>query len=143
VGREAALDIVARHLLAAADDAQAALAQIALAAGQHRRHDHRDAHPVLGTGAGSDDAAADLVAERERQRLVGAHAVVVVAEIGVADAATGDLHHHLADARLDVEIDTLERCLRCRHLPTMSLDSHGVWFRLGCCLEWLQNRTLW
>ena len=69
---------------------QAAPAQVAFAAGQHGRHDHRLAEPALGTGAGGDYMAADLVAQRQRQRRIGAHAVVVVAQVGVADAAAGD-----------------------------------------------------
>ncbi len=83
---------------AAADGRAAALAQIAFAAGEHGRHDHRLAEPALGARAGGDDAAADLVAERQRQRMVGAHAVVEVAEVGVADAAAGDRDHHFAGA---------------------------------------------
>ena len=42
-------------------------------------------------GAGLHHAPADLVAEAERQRLVRPDAVVEEAEVGVADAATGDL----------------------------------------------------
>ena len=53
----------------------------------------------FGAGAGRDDAAADLVAERQRQRMVGPHAVVEVAEVGVADAAAGDRDDDLAGTR--------------------------------------------
>src|SRR6185369_9553694 len=91
VGGEAAVNIVARHLLMRADGGLAAQAGVAAAAGDNRRHNHRAVGVPEFVGAGLDDMAADLVAEAERQLVLGAHAVVVVAEVGVADAATSDL----------------------------------------------------
>jgi hypothetical protein len=64
-------------------------------------------------------------AERERQRLVGAHAVVVVAEIGVADAAAGDLHDHLAGAGFGAKRGALELRARGGHQPAAGADRHG------------------
>ena len=113
---EAAVDVVARHLLRAADRRKTALAEVAFAARQHGRDDHRLADPALGAGAGRDDAAADLVAERERQRMVGPHAVVVVAEVGVADAAAGDRDDDLAGTRRGRE----RRALRAAPSPRSS-----------------------
>ena len=77
--------------------APAALAEVAFAAGQHRRHDDRPADPRLGAGARGDHDAGRLISCPSASGSgVGAHAVVVVAEVGVADAAAGDLDHHLA-----------------------------------------------
>ncbi len=99
MGGEPALDVIAGHLLAAADRGAAALARAALAAGNDRRNDDLPADPRGCAVAGRHHRAADLVPERERQRLVGAHAVVEVAEVGVADAAAGHRDEHLAVAR--------------------------------------------
>ncbi len=133
VRREAALDVVARHLLLAADRREAALAQIALAARQHGGNDHGLAHPAFGAGAGRDHVAADLVAERERQRMVGAHAVVEVAEIGVADAAAGDGDHDLARPGFGRECRALERRVRRGHQPAVGFDAHRSFLLvLGC-----------
>jgi hypothetical protein len=82
-------DVIAGHLLPAADVRPAAPARLAFAARDDRRDDHRAPGPALGAGAGGDHAAGDLVPERERQRVIEADAVVEVAEIGVADAAAG------------------------------------------------------
>src|SRR3990167_5093080 len=46
---KAALNVISRHLLRAADRLQAALAQVALATRQHSRYDHRLANPAFGT----------------------------------------------------------------------------------------------
>ena len=124
VRREPALDVVARHLLRAADRRQTALAEVAFAARQHGGDDHRLADPALGARSGRDDVPADLVAERQRQRMVGPHAVVEVAEVGVADAAAGDRHHDFAGARVGGEGRALERRLDCRHQPAAGFDAH-------------------
>ena len=78
----------------------------------------------FGAGAGRDDAAADLVAERQRQRVVGPHAVVVVAEVGVADAAAGDGDHDFAGARLRAKRRALERRIDRGHQPAVGFDAH-------------------
>ncbi len=95
---EAAMDIVSRHLLAAADVRQAALAQIAVPARQHRRNDDGFSKPVFRALARGGDASRDFVPERERQRMVRAHAVEKKAEVGVANAASRNRDHHFASA---------------------------------------------
>ena len=47
------------------------------------------------------------MAERQGQRAVGPHPVVVVAEIGVTNAAARDFDHHLARARRERTKSTL------------------------------------
>ena len=122
---EAALDVVARHLLGAADRGQAAPAQVTFAARQHGRHDHRLAEPALGTGAGGDHMAADLVPQRQRQRRIGAHAVVVVAQVGVTDAAAGDPDHDFSGRRLRFEAGLHQRRVGRGHQPAVGVDAHG------------------
>ena len=74
--------------------------------------------------AGCDDPAGDLVPERERQRMVGAHTVVVVAEVGVADAATGDRDDHLAGRGLGRKRLPDQGSARRRHQVAMAFDPH-------------------
>jgi hypothetical protein len=120
------LNVVAGHFLVAADGAAAALAQVAFAAGNDGGHDYRLAEPTLGAAAGGDDAAADLVAERKRQNVIGAHAVVKIAEVGVADAAAGDLDHHLRGLRRErVERGFEHRRFRRRHHPAVCDYTHA------------------
>ena len=125
VRREPALDVVARHLLRGADRGQAALARVALSARQHGRHDHRLADPRAGMLAGRDDASADLVAERERQRMVGPHPVVEIPEVRVAHTAPGNLDHDLAGSGLGAEGRACQRCVDARHLPAIGMRRHG------------------
>ena len=81
-----------------ADLAVAGAARAAFTARQHGGHDHGASEPRRGAGAGLDDAAADFVAEREGERMPRRHAVVEEAEIGVTDAAAGDLDDHVVVA---------------------------------------------
>ena len=122
---EATLDVVAGHLLRTADRREAALAQVAFAAGQYRGHDHGASDPVFRALARGHDAAGDLVAERQRQRRVGAHAVVVVAEVGVAHAAAGNLDGDFARAGRRVERRADERCAGGGHEPAVGGDGHA------------------
>ena len=96
---KAALNIVARHLLVRADRRLAALAGVAVAARDHRRNNNRAVGEPERIRAGVDDVAADLVPERQRQFVLGAHAVVIIAKIGVADAAAGDFDQDFIGAR--------------------------------------------
>ena len=89
------MNIVAGHFLVGADGRLAALAGIALAARNHRRNDDRAIGAPQSIRAGVDDVAADLVSERQRQLVLGADAVVIIAEIGVADPAAGDFDQDL------------------------------------------------
>ena len=108
-------------------------ASVAFAAGQNGGNDHGAAEPGLRAGARGDDAAGDFVAERQRQRMVGAHAVVEIAEIGVADAASGDCDDDLARAGLRGERFSAERRVHRRHHPAVSLNSlcHGAFSALS------------
>ena len=148
VGGEAALDVVARHDLGATDRAVSRGAELAGAAGHHRRHDHRAADPLSRRAARTHHPAADLVTERERQRLVGAHAVVVVAEVGVADAAAGDLDHHLVGGQLaDLELGADHRPTRLHHHPAIRFGAHlptpSVYVRVNFDrFDWRLDRVL-
>ena len=134
VGREAAVNVVAGHLLLAADRGKTAAAEIAFATRQHRRHDDGLAEPLRRVRSGGDDAAADLVAERQRRREIGAHAVVEVAEVGVADAAAGDLDDHVGGPRLGAERRAGERRAGRSHQPAVGFDHRQrsvrvLWYR--------------
>ncbi|MCZ7565415.1 MAG: hypothetical protein M5U08_17860 [Burkholderiales bacterium] len=124
VGCESTVDVVAGHLLVAADVRAAALAGPALAAGNHRRDEDGLPDPALGAGAGRTHPPAHLVPERERQCMVGAHAVVIVAEISVADAAAGDFDHHLARLRRRLERLAHHRRPGRRHQPPVCRCGH-------------------
>src|SRR5215472_17678454 len=91
MSRKAAVNIVARHFLVRTNCGLAAAASIALAAGYDRGHDDRATDPLFYVCAAIDHTPADLVTKRERQIVLGADAVVVIAEVGMADAAAGNL----------------------------------------------------
>ena len=125
VGGEAALNVVARHLLVRADRRLAALAGVALAARDHCGNDDRAVGEPECIGAGIDDVAADLMPERQRQFVLGAHAVVIVAKIGVADATAGDFDQHFVGGeRADVEFHRHKRLARAGHHPPNWLGAH-------------------
>ena len=113
-----------RHLLMGADGRLAAPAGVALAARYHRGHDHRPVDPPQCIRAGVDDVAADLVAQRERKLVLGAHTVIVVAEVGMADPAAGNLDQHLvrAGGKL-VELHLDKGLAPAHHHPTNRLRS--------------------
>ena len=127
VGAEAALDVVAGHLLPAADGAPAAPAQVALAAGDDGGDDHRPALPFARALAGGDNAPADLVAEGQRQGMVRADTVIKVTEVRVADTAAGDLDHHLAGVRGErIEVRLRHRLSGGAHQPTVRGSRHSL-----------------
>ena len=127
MARESALDVVARHFLAAADGRSAALAQVALPAGYDGGDDHRLAAPALGAAAGRDYAAADLVAQREGQGVIGAHAVVEITQIGVADTAAHDLDHDFTCWwREGIECRFDHGDIGRRHHPAMCFCAHAI-----------------
>ena len=99
MGGEAAMNIVARHLLVRADRRLAAEASIASAARDHRRNNDRPVGVPKSIRAGVDDMAADLMPERQRQLMLGAHTVIVVAKVGMADPAAGDFDHDFIGGR--------------------------------------------
>ena len=99
------------------------LARLAGPARDHGWNDDAAIKPRLGVRPGLDDCAADLVAERQRKRMPGWNAVVVEAEVGVSDAATGHFDENVPGARL------LVASLAHHRLPWLSddprLDAHG------------------
>ena len=119
VGGEAAVDIVARHLLRAADGAVAGEAEVAFAAGDDRRNQHRLADPLAGPLARRDHAAADLVSQRERSGVVEADAAVIETKVGVADAAAGDLDDDFSRARRRGKFTLLHRLTYGGHGPAI------------------------
>ena len=132
VGGEAAVNVVARHFLVRADGRLAAQAGVAAAARDDGGDDHRAVGVPKHVRAGFDDVTADFVAEAERQLVLGAHAVVVVAEVGVADAAAGDFDQHFVGARrADVEFHRDHRFARGGHHPTNGFDAHLTALRIG------------
>jgi hypothetical protein len=56
--------------------------------------------------------------------VIGAHAVVQVAEIGVADAAAGDGDDDFAGSGFGTEIRAGERGVDRRHQPAVGVDAH-------------------
>src|SRR5512135_3940688 len=87
---EAAMNVIARHFLVRADRPLAAPARIAVAARDDRGNNNCMVGVIESIRAGIDDMTADLVPERERQFMLGAHTIVIIAKIGVADAAASD-----------------------------------------------------
>ena len=63
-----------------------------------------EALPIHASAYGHDDMAADFVTKAKRQRVIGAHAVIVIAEVGVADAASGDFDYRFARRGLRLEL---------------------------------------
>lgn len=84
------VDVIAGHLLSPADSVFTLTAQVAFAAGDHGGYDDWPAQPICRLIAGGNDMAADLVAQYERQRLIGLDTIVVKAQIRMAYAAAGD-----------------------------------------------------
>ena len=122
---KAALNIVARHLLVRADGRLAALAGVALTARDYRRNDNRAVGEPERIGAGIDDVAANLMAERQRQFVLGADAVVIVAEIGMADPAAGDFDQDFVWCQgTDFEFHRHKGLARARHHPANWLGAH-------------------
>ena len=132
---EAALDVVARHFLLAADCAEPALAKVALATRQHGGHDCGLAFPALGTRTCVDHTAADFVSQRQRQGVVGPNAVVEITEVGVTDAATGDVDDDFAGARLRAKRRALQRRIYRGHQPAIRFEAHRCTSSMSslCC----------
>ncbi len=93
---EATMNVVARKDLVAANLSATSSAGSTLFTRDDRRNHHRCTMPLLRPGARGYDRAADLVAEREWQRMTRGNGVVVEGEVGVADTAPRDLDKHLA-----------------------------------------------
>ncbi len=120
------LDIVARHFLASANGPFPAQAEITLTTRYHSRNDYRLAQPVIRAGTGSNHASAYFVPQRQRQFRVGSHAVVVEAEVGVANAATTpcNLDHDFTLPGFRDKLVTGQRLLYSVHHPAICIDRH-------------------
>jgi hypothetical protein len=139
VARVTAIDAhrVAGHLLRQAAVAAAGLAQFALAAGDHRRDNDFLADHVR---AAADYRARDFVAERQRRLLHRWHAHVEVGQVGVADAAAGDLDHDVIGAEGRHGDFGALQAARLGHLPSLNgIGNHGHrlvryqrFFQTGC-----------
>src|SRR5579863_563622 len=116
--RESAMDIVARHFLIGANGRFAAATGVAGTAGNHGGDDDGAVLPPDSIRSGIDDMTADLVSEGQRQFMFGADPVVVVTEIGVANAASGNFDDHLARSGRRIELGADERSARARHQPS-------------------------
>jgi hypothetical protein len=111
------VQVVAGEDLRRADAALAARARVARAARDDGGDDDALADEVTGAVACRLDDAADLVSERQRQRVPRAHAVVQEPDVGVAHAAAGDAHQHVSfRERRCLAFDELHRLARGRHL---------------------------
>jgi hypothetical protein len=127
VGGEAAVDVRAGEDLLAADRGAAGAAQRAGAAGDDRRHHHLAPDERGVRRPGVLDDAGDLVPEHQRERLARPDAVVEEAEVGVADAAAGDAHHHLVGAqRVDHAAGADQRGADLDRLPGRDLDGERL-----------------
>jgi hypothetical protein len=93
---ESAMHVIARHQLLAADISHSPLAYIALTAGHDRWNYHRCVLPRFAAGASGDHPAADLVAQCQWKRMPGAHAVIVKAQVRMANTTTSHLDQYFA-----------------------------------------------
>src|SRR5512139_2186370 len=129
---EAAMNIVARHLLVWADCRLAAEAGIASTAWDYRRNNNRTVGVPDFIFAGLDDVATDLMTERQRQFMLGTHTIVVVAKISVADPASGDFDHDFIRTwGTNIEFRRDKRLARGCHHPTNRLGTHQFALQLG------------
>ena len=99
VGGETTVNVVAGHLLCAADIAQTTITEIALSAGYDCGDHHRLSHGYPRPFRGGHHVTADLVSQGQGQRLFGAYAVIQKSQVGVADAAASHLHGYLTRCR--------------------------------------------
>ena len=129
---KAALNIVARHLLVRADRRLASLAGVALTARDHRRNDNRAVGEPERIRASVDDMAANFMAKRQRQFMLGADAVVIIAKIGVANPAAGDFDQDFVGGeRADFEFHRNKRLACARHHPADWLGAHRSALQIG------------
>jgi hypothetical protein len=90
-----AIKVVSRHFLMPADIVSPGRAQLTFPAWQHCWNNHPGAQLVLIAPPGCDHGAADLMTQHQRQIVLGAHIAGHESQVGVAQAAPGDLDHHL------------------------------------------------
>lgn len=100
--RESTVNVAPRKNLLRADLRSPGTAGIALAAGNHGGNHDRSAEPLARMIAGLHDGAADLVPERQRERMPRGDTVVIEPEIRVADAASRDFNHDFVSSGADL-----------------------------------------
>ena len=91
--------VIAGHELPPANRRLASSAGTTVAAGNHRRNDYAAAFPLGCALARGHNATRDFVPESEWKRRARRYTVESEADIGMADAAAGNLYHHLARVR--------------------------------------------
>jgi hypothetical protein len=96
---ESAMHVIARHQLLAADIPHAPSAHITLTAGHDRWNNHRCILPRFAAEAGGNHPAADLVAQCQWKRMPGAYAVIVKAQVRVANTTTSHLDQYFVLAQ--------------------------------------------
>ncbi len=101
--RKASIAVVAGHELPLANRGAAGPASSAFLARDHSRNDYIAAFPPSCAFACCHDATRDFVSESEWERCARGYSVKGEANIGMADAAAGNLYHDLAGPRLDGE----------------------------------------
>ena len=124
MAREAAVNVVAGEDLPGTDPSVPSAARGALAAGDHRGHDDLPADPTLGARSGLDHATADLVSKRQRKTVPRRHAVVVVPEVGMADAAALDCDQDVSRRGGLIPLGEDHRCVGLLDGPRS--DAHGL-----------------
>ncbi len=101
--RKASITVVARHELLPTDRRLAGSTRTTVAAGDHSRNDYVATRPLTGALAGRHNVARDFVPESKWKRSTRGYTVESEADIGMADAAAGNLDYHLAGPRLKSE----------------------------------------
>ena len=115
---EAAVAVVARHLLARARVAAPRATERAVAARKHGGHDHRAPRPALARLSGVDHAAHDLVTEHQRQRVPRRDRALGVPEVRVAEPTRLHLDQSLARTRSgQLDRPALQRLARLHQHP--------------------------
>ena len=103
MGCKTPVTVVAGHELLAANRRLGSSAGTAVAAGDHRRDDYAAAFPLGCALARGHNATRDFVPESEWERRARGYTVESEADIGMANAAAGNLYHHFASVRLKSE----------------------------------------
>ena len=92
---ETAVAVVAGHELLAADGRAPCFARWTLATWNHSRDDHGLSLPMGDFLTGRDHPTDDFMPEYQWQGMARRNAIECISDVGVADAASRDLDHHL------------------------------------------------
>ncbi len=111
--RKTPVAVVAGHELLPTDRGVAGPAGSAVPAWDYSRNYYIATFPICGAFARCHDAPRDFVSESEWERGARGYTVESEADIGVSDAAAGNLYYHLVGPRLKSEkfvpLQTLSR----------------------------------